>query len=252
VARRNLDLAVVALTAVFGAAVGTATGSAVAALIPGLLLALLAPGYAVAAALLPRPSVDRAERAMVVVGCGLATLVLTSVLIAAAGIRVDSSRTVALLVVTVTCCAIAALRRRGDAGSTRQLPNISRRAALAAVPIAAMLAGAAVIARVPAKNVSGYTSLWVGPMTASPRGTFSVGVRSEETAVSSYLVTARVGGRVVLSKPVTLRPGETWTASGSVGAVTSGLSKTVDVELVNESNPAKVYRRVYFTFGSEF
>src|SRR5690348_4507488 len=155
---------------------------------------------------------------MVVVGCGLATLVLTRILIAAAGIRVDSSCAVAPLVVTLIGCGIAAVRRRGEAGSTRQLPRISRRAALAVIPIAAMLAAAAVIARVPARNVSGYTSLWVGPTAASPQGTFSVGARSEETAVTSYLVTAREGGRVVLSKAVTLRPGQSWTASGSVGA----------------------------------
>jgi hypothetical protein len=252
VARRNLDLAVVALAAAFGAGVEAATSSPVAALVPGLLLALLAPGYAVAAALLPRTSGDRAERAMVVVGCGLAALVLTSVLLAAAGIRFDSSRTDALLAVTFTCCAIAAARRGGEARSTRHLPRISPRAALAVVPIAAMLAGAAVVARVPAKNVSGYTSLWVGPASSSPQGTFLVGVRSDETAVMSYLLTAREGGRVVLSKAVTLRPGQSWTASASIGTVTAGLTKTVEVRLVNQASPAKVYRHVYLTFGSGF
>jgi uncharacterized membrane protein len=255
VARRNLDLVAVSVAAVAGAGVSPVTSlPAAAALVPGVLLALVAPGYAVAAALMPRPSVDRSERAMLVAGCGLATLVLTSILIAGAGIRLDlASWAVALLVVTLSCCGVAALRRRRAAVSwtALRLPTVSRGTWLAVISVAAMILGATAIARIPAGNVTGYSSLWIDP-TAGDEGAFSVGVRSNETAVTSYIVTARTGGRVVLTRKLTLRPGQSWTGSASVGAVTAGFARTVRVRLVDEDDPAKVYRHVDFTFGSGF
>ena len=92
----------------------------------------------------------------------------------------------------------------------------------------------------------GFTLLWALPEDAT-RGAFTVGVRSDELATTAYVLTARSGTTVVLSRRITLRPGESWTATGTrAPAIAQGLV----VSLARATRPGTVYRRVHLALGA--
>jgi hypothetical protein len=143
---------------------------------------------------------------------------------------------------------LAALRRKpvpsiGESGRSRRL-HISRASALAAV-LALALAGVAFgLARtpLPAKDARGYTALWLLPGKKS--ASMQVGVESAELRRMSYRLEVRRGPRVIASAPLTLEPGERWSAVIEVDSIPrSRRSFVALLYRAHESDALPAYRR---------
>jgi uncharacterized membrane protein len=259
VARRNLDLKLVGWGTVVAALLVTATPWSVARVVSGAFLALLAPGYGLSAALLPRRPGDRFSRAMLGLGMSLAFVVVAAVVLNGAGVPLtERSWCVVLTVVTLVACVVAARRREapsveeseplaadGRSLLTRRLVPATIALVLCAV---ALVGGAFALARQPAANVTGYSELWALRAHGAPAA-FSVGVTCDELKRTSYIVKARVGSSFVLRRRITLRPGRSWQWSGRVPNLSPVFGKTLQVVLVKTRRPDRVYRRVRLTLG---
>jgi uncharacterized membrane protein len=116
----------------------------------------------------------------------------------------------ALVLVVVAGSGIAVLRRRNREGRQRpRLPRLRARDALLLLAAAAVAAGAVAFARtaLPAKNVQGYTALWLLP---GHNRSMRVGITSGELHPMTYQLRLRLGPRHAYTRSVSLEPGQRW------------------------------------------
>ena len=180
----------------------------------GLPLCLLLPGYALAAAIFARNSMHPAPMLLLGVALSLSTLVIGSLFLDATPWGLRTGTWAGWLVgVTLAGCILAARRRR------RSPPVRRRRTATRIRPAdGALLVGAAVaaIAAVtvawtpfPAKDVAGYTRLWVLPLDRPGAAGVRVGVGSEEQDTTAYQLELRIGGKgAPILSDIVLAPGQ--------------------------------------------
>jgi hypothetical protein len=245
-------------------------GPAVLRVPAGVLLGLILPGLVIAP-LLSRPGMERVERILLVPGISLAIVIMTGLLLAAAGIGLGRiSWALALGVVTgcpVMATSVRRHRRAPQSGapapgrgreawglyrrprmrlgmsSLRPAARILRSPRLVA---SAVLVGLAAAGGTAAFAVSlagdryrgpGFTELWALPgPDAAP--IVRLGVISHERHDVRYRVRVVVSGRQVQTSEVGLAPGEAWTAARLLTR-----PGTVNVWLEREPSAA-VYRHV--------
>lgn len=267
--RADLDLKLAALAAVEGLIVATAVHQTAARVVPAILLALVAPGYALSVAVLPEKR-DVFERSLLALGLSLCVVVIGGLVLDLTPFGLTSrSWGVSLAVFTLAACALARRRRSAaaseppaavsepdaDGGSEDSRPSAAHRPTLTATSlgvaaVVAIVAGAVLVARLPTSSahVHGFTVLWAVPVKQS-NSSFSIGIRSDELATTSYSLVARAGGRVMFRRSMTLQPGQEWHASGRFKRLPPvGSVNELQVSLYRAQAPGVVYRRVYVTF----
>lgn len=250
--RRQLDLFVVG-----GGAIGLAYvtqvlpgGSPVRAL-AAVALALIAPGYALQSALLPRRTVEGSARAALTLGLSLAATILVGLLLHVTGLGFAAATwAIALPAVTVAGCLVSAVhgRRIADGAWIPSAPGRPSWAG-AAFALAGLLAVTAVVlSRESAQERQGetyFTELAIVPDAQS--GDLSVDVTSRERDPRRYLLRFFADGDQIVgsNRTVTLEPGETERLDLLVpaAAAQSGL----EARLYLAENPLRAYRRVIRT-----
>ncbi|HET9153192.1 MAG TPA: DUF1616 domain-containing protein [Solirubrobacterales bacterium] len=210
-------------------------------------LALILPGYALAAAAFGSRLPTWPERLPLTLGVGLACLALSSLVLnfAPGGIHGLSWTLLLVLVVLLSCRAAA--RRRGPARHRppfRPKLRPSGATAILAVGALAMAAAALVLARATLENdrASGYTQLWIAPPKSTHEST-RIGITSEQQQTRNYRLVVEVEGA---GRPVVesfeLAPSHTRMVTIPSGSAGSPVG--VEAKLYLRSRPGKVYRRV--------
>ncbi|HEX6455169.1 MAG TPA: DUF1616 domain-containing protein [Solirubrobacterales bacterium] len=206
-------------------------------------LALILPGYAIAAAAFGSRPPAWPERLPLSLGVSLACLTLSSLVLnfAPGGIHGFSWALLLVLVVLLSCRTAA--RRRGPA---RHRPPLlsklrpSRATAILGVGALAMAAAALILAQATFENdqASGYTQLWI----ASPKST-QIGITSEQQQTRYYRLVVEIeGARSPLVETFALEPSHTRLVT--IPSVSTSSPVAVEVKLYLRSRPEKVYRRV--------
>jgi uncharacterized membrane protein len=258
--RADLDLKVTAAIALLAIATAAADAPAAVRAVPAILLVLVLPGYVLSLALLPARR-DPFERLLLSFGLSLCVAVLGGLILDRTGVGLTSRSWSVALAVFVIAAAVVAGHRRGKTGDKEpSSPGVAppvrhrrdRRLGVAVVGVAAvaLAVGALVIARQPSSSahIVGSTSLWIKPQNPAA-GTFSVGVRSDETRRTRYrlLVVVDETHRVLIRANVILTPGEQRTVRGAV-PVPPGTLRTVRASLFRAGKPLVAYRQVYASF----
>jgi hypothetical protein len=248
--RPHLDLILVAILAVLCTVAGLALeldpivrrGAAV-------LFTTFLPGYAITAALFPRPTIGALERLTLTISLSLAGATLGAVILNATprGIHSDSW---ALLLGGITLAATAiALRRRPPFedvwGGVRPLNMREARGPVLLLALAAVVtAGALAIAGQGAivQSQPAFTQLWLLP--GETEDVLTVGVRNAEPEPLVVRVVVEVGDRVLGEwDRVELEASQTFEEQVDVSEVLSSRDPVV-ATLFLENVPAEPFRQV--------
>ena len=243
--RRHLDLlGAAALTLLGFTSVVVATGSIVRAVL-GLPLALALPGFAVTAALFPRPTLAPAERTTLTLGASVALVALVGLILnwTPAGLR-PVTWAVALSALTLVALALAFLRRGPHAGEVRRVftARVAGRHWLLFGGAAAILAGAILVDRAGALQPPGpgFTELWMLP--AGQAGEVRLGMTNMEHARVGYRLVLETGNRVLdVWSPIQLDPGASWEG---IALLPSAPGARLDAVLFRADAPTVPYRHV--------
>jgi hypothetical protein len=206
----------IALLAILTGTAALVGGGAVLGTVCALVLLFVLPGVAVAfyAPLGATP----AERVGLMLGLGIAAVILASIGLAALDVRLDATTWVlALGNLSLLGCVVAVLvsPRRGlteDSRPRRASLGVSRSnlaAALGAI-VLLVIAGVVTIESKHAQDRKAhFTQLWTLPQARG--GAATIGVGNREAGVRSYVLQARSGGRLIASwGPVSVASGDVW------------------------------------------
>ena len=216
-----------------------------------VLLALVLPGYAIAAALFPPGGLPPAERLVYAVGFSMAATVLTGIV---AQQVVDPGRVgwgLLLAAVTVGAFAVALWRRelRGEAlpGRPPRPPAVAPHS-LAAIVAAVALAGVAVAVASDGAHEerakSRFTALSALPRESAGGQRVAIEVLNREGHRSAYVVRVTGDGGPLSSRRVSLADGARWRRTLPVPQISS--LAPLRVELLRGGRP---YRPVELQFG---
>lgn len=211
-------------------------------------LALLLPGYGIAAATFARRHLLWSQLMLISLSLSLATLAVGSVVLnyAPGGIRSISWALLLLIVIIGTCRAAALRRPQPEDQPVWRLPRIGR--ASAGLLLGGLLAAAAAVVlagtTLPAKNALGYTQLWVLPEGGAETSEVQVGVGNQEQHAVAYDLLIRVGKAPLVRRSFTLTPGETSVVRVPAGTEADGAPVPVVASLLRQSQIDRVYRRV--------
>ncbi len=212
--RRRWDLLALAAATIAGACAVLLLPEGPARSLGAAIVCLVAPGYALTAALFPPGAIVAAIRLMSTLLLGLATLAVGAVLLHPTRVGVtDDSWTRLLVAVTLGACVVAFARTPATPRAPRSvaIPRVSLiEAGLLLVAGLAVTAGVA-LSRTPlrAPNVIGHTQVWMFPAGSAGGTELRVGVRSAETRTQAYRLELSVGGvRRVIRSRVVLAPGD--------------------------------------------
>jgi hypothetical protein len=217
-------------------------------------LCLVLPGYALTSAAFARRSVTRAHMLMLTVAMSLSILAIGSLVLqlVPGGLR-TASWTVLLLFVVIGGSAIAARRRRPVAD--RRWPDLPPRPRLleAALLVIAGLGTAAAFALaktpLPARNVIGYTQLWMLRAGSASQPGVHIGVASAETGSIAYRLELvaepdHAPIQAVASFQFALRPGQQFERVVPIATFAPSGSQRVVAHLYRRDQPYAVYRYV--------
>jgi uncharacterized membrane protein len=195
--------------------------------IRGLLappLALFAPGYAVASALLDARWRRGPELLLLSLGMSLAIGAVGGLVLSWTAWGLTAASWTCLLGgVTLGGGAVGALRAGRSAGS--DLPPVAARRTKRGLPkrdrallvLAGLIVlGALILAQVGAMSQpsSGFTELWISPPDPSDPAAVHLGMRSHEATPMTFLVRLTAGDQTLREwRPVELEPGATWSAT---------------------------------------
>lgn len=224
--RRNCaDLLLVAALAL-AAAAATLLGVTHPAprLLLGLPLALLLPGYALAAALFPQRTLPGADRALYTLALSLCASILSGfALNASPWPLAPASWAVTLAWVSMAGCVVACARRALPAVAARPAPSPGgggappRRLRLGQALLLglaiAVVAGAVWLARAEAEQrpAADVLQLWMLPAGDDGEPALRVGVTSVGPAEGSFRLQLTRGGYLIHEWPaITIAPGERW------------------------------------------
>jgi Protein of unknown function (DUF1616) len=227
--------------------------------------ALLLPGYAITAATFARRRLEWPQLLLLSLALSLATLALGGLVLnyVPGGIR-PLSWAALLVVVVLNGCRTAALRREAPVRRRRPRPQLRVwEAGLVLGGLAAAIAAIVLASTtVPAKNVVGYSQLWILPKAGSGESEALIGVRSEEQNRVDFDLRIRIGqaggaangvqeaGQAtalspeVVRRSFTLKPGEAHTVTVGPPAAPPGAAVPVVATLLRHNRPQSVYRRV--------
>ena len=244
-ARRNGDLLAAALLAGAGALVVQFAGNVPTRLIFVVPLLLILPGYVVSAAIFGRERIGLPHLLLLSLGLSLSTDVVGAVVLHLLpfGLR---SRSWSVFAVCVVWGAggIAARRRAGTGGRiVLPRPRLGRADAILLLAAVLIAAGAVAFARtpLPAKNVQGFTALWLLP--ASDAGALHVGVTSAELHGTMYRLEVRTRGGLLYGRRLSLEPGQKW--EQTIELPPGALARRSPVmALLYRSDEPRVYRSV--------
>jgi uncharacterized membrane protein len=240
----------------------------------GFPLVVLVPGYALMAATCPGPSVWGAERLALSIGTSLTVAVLTGLMLhwTPWGLQ-PVSWSVALGGVTLVAAACTVIQWRwrsvpgGAAGAAgRAARTTNRRAApvlhigvgssLLLASAALIVVGTVYLARLSAtsRTAVGFTQVWMLPAGDASATTVRLGVNSNETTETQYILRLDVDGAPLQTWPsIVLGPGQTWEATAAIPAeagapmVAEARLYRVDGQAMTDealSDPSGAYRRV--------
>jgi uncharacterized membrane protein len=246
--RGHHDLRIVTAAALVCAAAALLLPFEAARLLFAAPLALVLPGYAIAAASFAHHRLEGPRLGLVSLALSLATLVIGALVLnyMPGGIR-SVSWALLLAIVIVGCCSAAALRRpeAGPAASWR-LPRLKRiDAALLFAGLAAAVAGVVLAqTNLPAKEAIGYTQLWVLPEGGAEATEVQVGVGNQEQHTVPYDLLVRIGDAPLIRRSFVLDPGERRVVRLPAGAQVDGSPVPVVARLLRQNRTDRVYRRV--------
>ncbi len=211
----------------------------------GLPFMLLGVGYAAACAIYAHERPDGATALLLSLAFSVAIIVLTALVLYAAGIAFTGKAILsAELVVTVVLAVIAVLRR-GRSGTGAGLTAAWRGripltlAAACMVPIG-VFAGLIVVLSTPLPNshVAGYSALWavrgVGP-------SIDAGVSSSQLTPMTYRIEVIPAHGPPTISTLTLGPGQRWTRSIAIARPSL---QPVVVKLFRSTEPTRAYRQI--------
>jgi len=210
-------------------------------------LALIVPGYAIAAAAFGSRLPPWPERLPLTLGVSLAFLALASLVLNYTPGGIHGLPWALLLVAVVLLCCRTAARRRGRTRSKPPAlprPKLRPATAILSACALAMVAAALILAQATfhSDHVSGYTQLWIAPSRPTDAST-RIGVTSEQQRTRAYRLVVEAEGQ---SKPLAysfeLQPGETHLVR--IGPDRIGSPVAVDAKLYLRGRPTTVYRRV--------
>jgi uncharacterized membrane protein len=249
------DLAATAALAVVSAFVVIALpGAHLLRAIFAVLLVVFLPGYSLTAALFAGRQLDWPRRLLLVLGLGLSASIVISLALNLFPSALRSwTWAVALLIATCSGCAFAAEQRRRIAPAVQTEPVISiprlRRRDLSVAAAALLLFGGAVaFARTPlaAKNVQGYSAVWLLPGPRDKTTSVRVGVTSGEKQTRSYRLVLRAGSTVVYRRRLTLAPGGNYATVVKLGGRRAPVAVVV-ASLYLRERPTTLYRMAKLT-----
>lgn len=247
--RQSSDLITVILVAAAAVAVtllGIDNGAARVAV--ALPLVLIAPGYALQAALFPTRELSGVERGLYSVGLSLAITILGGLMLNWSPWGLQAASWALLLgAAALLASAIAWLRRPRllMPAERPRGPALSLRHGLLLVLAAALVAGAVAAVRAPvaSQGLQGYTALWLVPAANGDRRSVRLGIGSQEFASTRYRLRLEMNRRVIRDWPaIELGTGERWEQQIELPAdLPDG---AVDAVLYRLDSPESVYRRV--------
>jgi hypothetical protein len=218
----------------------------------GFSLAVVCPGYAITAALLPDPSLGRAERAVLTIGLSMAVAIVGAVVFNGIEAGLTTVLWEGLAVgATLAGCLAAAWRRR-HAPLSKPSRGLQLRT-LDWVELALALAVALSsiwLIRVPlsTSGVVGYSLLTMTPAQAHSQPAVTISLSSGEFSATTYRLTLTDNGAAVQEWPaVTLAPGETWQQTVGLAQLRAG--GQVQARLYRLASPGSVYRSVALVLG---
>ncbi|MFN8216571.1 MAG: DUF1616 domain-containing protein [Solirubrobacterales bacterium] len=245
--RGHRDLVLAALAAPLCAVLALVLPLAGLSLIFALPLCLLLPGYAISAAAFARRPLGWPRMVALSLALSLAVLALGSLALNYLGGLHPGTWAALLVLIVLGCCRLAAIRRPQPGRPTRlrlQRPPALRLALYGTALAVAAAAVTVAFIPLPGKNAIGHTDLWISTGAAGGDSVVRVGVRSQEQHAASYFLRVRVGTE---EKPVIrlfdLVPGEERTIR--VDLPTPAATTATTASLFRQSDPERVYRRVY-------
>jgi uncharacterized membrane protein len=212
-------------------------------------LALLLPGYAIAAACFSRGSLDRPRFLLVSLVLSLSTLALGGLVLnyMPGGIR-PLSWALLLLAVTGAGCWVATRRRPAGGSPARTSRPSWPKPAAAALLLGGLAAATAALVlsatTVPADDVVGYTELWALPAGGAESREVQVGVGSEERRTVPYDLLIKLGDEPLIRRQFRLAPGATRIVRLRTTPAGDGKPIPVTATLLRQHHTGKIYRRV--------
>ena len=257
--RAQRDLIAAIAAAALCALVALAVPLEAVSVLAALPLCFLLPGYAVTTAVFGPDPLPRQQTFLLTLGLSLTTLATGALLLnyLPGGIRGGSWA--GLLFLVVLACSLVAARRRttelrhSSAGPAPAWPGPHWPRLRLRARDGAMLGGAAICVvaalvlswtPLPAKNVVGYTQLWMLSGTDSAGAKVRVGVGSDEVERRAYRLEVRErGGGPLFSEHLVLKPGQQFVKTVRLGEPPSNGRARVVALLYREKRPNKIYRR---------
>jgi hypothetical protein len=244
VLRRNRDLLLVAALAVAGLAFQLPGAPALGRVLLGLPLAVLCPGYALSAALLPASTLGWPEKTALTLGLSLALAILGAIVFTAVPSGLTTGVWAGLaLGGTALGGAVAVWRRRGTPPAA--WPGLSLRPLdWAELGLAVLVTLAALwLVRVPlaSSGVLGYTLLTMTPNTSASQPAVELLINSSEFTETTYHLTVSENGAPLQDWPaITLAPGGQWLQTLRLPATPA--NGRVQAQLYRSTDPTFVYR----------
>lgn len=240
---RRTDLGLVTVLAVLSALLVLLLPSEVVVLRgpAALALVLALPGYALAAAILPKTDVRVVERLLLSVALSISTTIFAALLLQVVSLK-ETVGSWSLILAAVTVLGAAGGYARGNVRSIA-LPRlrVGRYEAVALLASIVVLGGAAVLGFTPLSapsHTGTTTSLWTLPAPHDPDAV-AVGAISDELHTQRYTVDVDVNGRLRKRfAAITLAPGATWSRTVTVGPG----KPPIEVFLRTTARPARVYQ----------
>lgn len=256
---RHPDLLAAQAAAVLCAAVAVVVPTTAVRAIFAVPLCLVLPGYALTSAAFAHHSLRRAQALLLTVAMSLSILALGSLVLylTPGGLR-TASWTALLLFVTIGGCAVAARRRPGATHTLRLDRPLRRpRPTEATLLVIGGLGTAAAFALantpLPARNVIGYTQLWMLPAGSASRPVIDLGVSSAETGPVAYRLELVAKPDVGPVQPLAmfnlaLRPRQGFERVFPVAALAAHNDR-IAAYLYRQDQPGVVYRHVVMRLG---
>jgi hypothetical protein len=193
---------------------------------------------------------------LLILGLGLCVSIVVSLALNLFPSALRSWTWTAVLLVTIcSACAFAAERRRLAAPGARSelafpLPRVRFRDLGVALAALLLFAGAVAYARTPlaAKNVQGYSAVWLLPRPRSTMTSVEVGVTSAEQQARDYRLVLRLGSKVIYRRTLSLAPGGNFATVVKLRARPP--AATVVASLYLRDRPTRVYRMAALTLRS--
>jgi uncharacterized membrane protein len=225
-----------------------------------LPLVLLLPGYALTTALFPGRMFGVAQRLIFSLALSLTIAILGGLMLNLMPSGLQAGSWAALLGgITLSACAVALVRRRGQDISTSAslragFIGLNFRHGLLLGLSALIVCGAVAVSIIGAEHQPspGFTQLWILPGGgANSKNTVSLGVNNMESTTMEYRLAVNVDGKVVKEWPsIDLNPNEKWEATLSLPQTGHAGNARIEADLYRADAPTTIYRHVVLWLGT--